>query len=478
MQSRQVIQPTNVPLMDPSVELKAVLAAPRSFWTWLCDELRWLVRVILSAADRFYWENGFSKAASLAYTTLLSLVPVTALIFGLLSTFRVAEIDDVRRFVFSQFVPSTQAVDEVLEQLQLLNEKYSSAGQGVQAAPAAQPGEPADSTSVNATAISFNVLAFAVLVITSVLLLNSIEATLNEVWQVYEPRSIANRVKIFSSMLLIGPVLAVSAYFFAKFSTQHLGSFGWWTSLSSIYNYLLQFLFDFGAFFALYFLVPKAPIRAASATFGAFVAAVLFGLAKTGFVVYVERYASYDAIYGAVAAIPIFLVWLYLAWTVVLFGAETSYQAQYLPRIGKGWKRSLLSVGDGTMLLALQSLLLIGRAFKEGRRMPNDWEIAEHLACSSAVLKPTLSALEKHGLIAHGDSGEMPLTLLRAPDKITLLELRNALYGSRQGLHFAAELGRLYAAFADRKLPATMTLDDLLTQESVLTDTAGTNTSK
>src|SRR5690606_13969023 len=112
--------------------------------------------------------------------------------------------------------------------------------------------------------------------------------------------------------------------------------------------------------------------------------------AKEGYAVYIVRFSSYNAIYTTLAAIPISLFWLYIGWTVVLFGAELSYQAQYLPHQGKIWKRSVLSVGDARLLLAVQSLVIITRAFVRVGKLPNDIELAETLGCSTVVLKPAL----------------------------------------------------------------------------------------
>ncbi len=406
---------------------------------WLVSEVRWLFRVSLSSADRFYRDNGFSRAASLAYTSLLSLFPVTALIFGLLAAFAVSpeHITKVREFVFHQFVPSSQAVEAILEQLNRFGQVIS---------------DP-----------SVSAVMFGFLVFTSILLINAVEYALNEVWQVYEPRSITDRIAIFCAILVIAPVLLVSAYSFTKFRIETwLPQFANGGLALQLYTVLLPFLIDIAAFFSLYYLVPKAPVRVSSAIFGAFVAALFFAFAKQGFAVYIERFASYDKLYGAVAAVPIFLIWLYLAWSILLFGAESSYQAQHMPRNGKVWKRSILSVGDARMVLAIQAMMMAARAFIKGDRLPNELEIAEHLGCSSVILKPAVSALEKAGIISRGAGRDMPLVLLRDPRRISLDELREALFGGRPVFHFSSELSRMYQVIASGKELRKTNLADLL----------------
>ena len=226
-------------------------------------------------------------------------------------------------------------------------------------------------------------------------------------------------------------------------------------------------LIDFLAFLALYYLVPKAPVKVVPACFGALMAAVLFGVAKHWFAVYLVRFASYDKVYVNInyvglALIPMFLFWLYISWTVVLFGAEVSYQAQHLPRSGSLWKRSLMSVGDGAMVLAVQSLVLIARAFQRAEKIPNELEIAEQLGCSSVVLKTSLDALEGAGIIMRGDGRDMPLLLMKAPQSITMGEIKEAVFKKRTGMFLGNELQRMYESFSGSQDPKKVTLIDIV----------------
>jgi membrane protein len=408
----------------------------------IVDQIRWLFRVLISSLDRFYWDNGFSRAASLAYTSLLSLFPVTALIFGLLAIFAVSNenISNVREFVFRQFVPNSQVVERILFYMG----EFGSA--------VTDPSSP------------FNLLAFGFLIITSILLINSIEYALNEIWQVFEARRVTDRITIFSAMLLLAPILAISAFYFAKL---RVDPFLRNADIVRVYTFLVPFLIDYGAFFCLNYLVPKAPVKVTSALFGAFLSSLLFGCAKAGFAIYIERFASYDRLYGALAVIPIFLIWLYVSWIIVLLGAESAYQAQYLPKFGKVWRRSVLSVGDARMVLAMQALTMITKGFLGGQPLPNDLEIAETLGCSSTVLKPALSALEKAGIIARGRTREMPLTLLKSPETITLLEIRDALFQKRIVMRYPEEMSRLFQYFKDQSQLGGITLAQITADGSI-----------
>jgi membrane protein len=398
-------------------------------------ELRWYFRVLLSSVDRFYWDNGFSRAASLAYSSLLSLVPLTALCFGILAVFVQTQdsMAQVQQFVFQQFMPGA-GFQDLLPHLQQFSENMR----------------------------GLNLVVLGTLVVTSLLLLNSIEATLNQVWQVYEVRPITDRLAIFCAIIVLLPFFAISGYYTSAKVEPLFADFD---ILTAAYQDILPFLIDFIAFSALYYLVPKAPVRLWPALFGAICASLLFGVAKHWFAFYIVRFANYDRVYEALALIPIFLFWLYICWTVVLFGAEISYQAQHLPRVGALWKRSLTSVGDGAMVLAVQTLVLIAREFDRGGKIPNELEIAEELGCSSVVLKSTLVALEQAGIIMRGEGRYMPLLLMRAPDTVTMSDIREAVFKKRGSMFMGLEMRTMYSCFSPGGDPKNVTLAALVKEK-------------
>ena len=410
--------------------------AQRKFWFSIA-EARWLGRVFVSSADRFYWDNGFSKAASLAYSSLLSLVPLTALCFGILAAFvsGAEHMTQVREFFFKQFVPGSTALDALLPLIENFSSRIS----------------------------SLNYLVISALIGTSLLLLNSIEYTLNQVWQVYEARRITDRLAIFCAIIVLLPVFALSGYYTSTKVEPLFADFG---LLSGVYHDTLPFLIDLIAFVALYYLVPKAPVGFISAVFGGFVASLLFGLAKHWFAFYIVQFSTYERVYESLALVPIFLIWLYISWSIVLFGAEISYQAQHLPRSGQLWKRSFMSVGDGAMLLAVQSLVLVARAFQSGTKPPNELQIAETLGCSSVVLKTSLDSLEQAGIIMRGDGRDMPLLLMRSPQAISVADVRDAVFKKRESMFLGGEMAKLYDCFGGGAAAATTSLQDLISSQS------------
>ncbi len=398
-------------------------------------ELRWCIRVLVSSLDRFYWDNGFSRAASLAYSSLLSLVPLTALCFGILGAAVQTQdsMAQVQQFLLQQFVPGA-GFQDLLPQIQQFSERMR----------------------------GLNFFVLGTLVVMSLLLLNSIESTLNQVWQVFEARPITDRLAIFCAIIVLIPFFAVSGYYT---SAKVEPLFAGFDLLTAAYQDALPFMIDFLAFVALYYLVPKAPVRFVPALFGAVTASLLFGFAKHWFAFYIVRFATYDRVYEALALVPIFLFWLYICWTVVLFGAEISYQAQHLPRAGTLLKRSLMSVGDGAMILAVQTLVLIARAFRDGKKIPNELEIAEELGCSSVVLKSSLVTLEQAGMIMRGEGRYMPLLLMRGPDCISIADIREAVFKKRASMFMAPAMQRMYKCFSPAGDPRAVTLSQLISEE-------------
>jgi len=365
----------------------------------------WLFRVIYISFHRFYWENGFTRAAALAYTTLFSLLPLTVFAFGILASFVFTDgAETIRTFIFKQFIPTDAGVDTILNYLNQFSTQLH------------------DSVKLSGSNITQSLVVFSFLVISCLLLLNSIESALNETWQEHEPRTLAQRIAILCTLVVLIPIFILSA-FYANTSIQTFFSAG---EPSAFNSNLVAFAINFLSFSLIYFLVPKAFVKFKNAAVAAFIAAILFELAKSGFAYYVSEYSSYNRIYGTISTILLFLLWLYVSWTIVLFGAEVSFQAQTLPLTGSMVRRKLTSIGDGAFTLGVQCLIYIGDAYTKALPLPKESMLAEMLGCSTVVLKPILYSLKRAQIIGVTEVGE--ITLLRTPDKILMHEVEDALY--------------------------------------------------
>lgn len=233
----------------------------------------------------------FEEAASLSYTSLLALVPLLAVIFGVISIFPVFSewSEQFKNFVFSNFVPAagetvSQYMDTFLSSVSKLT----------------LPGT-------------------IVLIVTALLLMFRIEIAFNKIWRVTEPRTLTGRVVMYWAVLTLCPIMVGAAV--ALGAQNLLAALNLDGEFSAGVQRFGIFLLMWMAFTLIFVLVPNRKVKFRDAIVGAFLTTLLFEIAKSAFVAYVTN-ANYAVIYGALATVPIFLFWLYLVWSVVLLGAS------------------------------------------------------------------------------------------------------------------------------------------------------------
>ncbi|MGK0296842.1 MAG: membrane protein [Gammaproteobacteria bacterium] len=259
----------------------------------------WLFCFIRYVFQQFFARRTMQSASSLAYTTLLSLVPLIAVMFSFFSNLQVfKELSEViQDFVFSNFVPSF--------------------GQTIQ--------DYLISFSIKASHLTTTGIIF--LAIIALMLMSTIDSALDNIWHVKKRRGLIARFLVYWAILTLGPVLIGVSFY----STSYLLALPLIETVDSavmIKARLLAFMPFFtssAAFTILYVLVPNTHVNRRHAIAGGVTAAVLFELAKYAFGIYVKAVPTYQLIYGAVAAIPMFLIWIYVSWLIVLLGAQISY---------------------------------------------------------------------------------------------------------------------------------------------------------
>jgi len=258
------------------------------------SRLRRAWRFLLKLECRFTRDDSLMRAASLSYTTLLSLVPLLAIGLAILAAFPALETarTQLRRFLVGNLVP------EVGQQVrQSIDGFISNAG--------------------NLTAIG--VIG---LVVTAVLLLYSVEEAMNRIFCAHKLRSHVSRLLVYWTVLTLGPLLlaaslTVSDWLFASPEDNpvlaHLVAIG-----AGIFHFAMLV----ALFTLLYSAMPARHVPLREAAIGGGVASIGIMVLRFGFHIYVADFHAYQSIYGALAAVPIMLAWMYFAWVVILGGAE------------------------------------------------------------------------------------------------------------------------------------------------------------
>lgn len=248
---------------------------------------------ILSRSSKCFLAEDYAyRASGLAFTTLLSIVPLLSVIVFVISLFPYFReyLNIAQDYLFTNFIPaSNQVIQTNLEKF--IKKSYH-----------------------------LPIVSFAFLFVTTTLMMVTIVRTLNDIWHVHKKHISFFYWTIYWLILLLAPIvigisISLSTYLFSliKFST-----------ISSFTVYLLVFssiCLNTIIFGMMYVIIPNRHIKWKEGFAGGFIAAFLFEIAKKGFILYVYFFPGYQLIYGVLSAIPIFLIWIYILWMIVLYGA-------------------------------------------------------------------------------------------------------------------------------------------------------------
>lgn len=245
-------------------------------------------------AVRFQQDRCLQVASSLTFTTLLSLVPLVTVALTLVSAFPVfRELSDaVQRFVLEHLVPTAASA------FAAKTEQFA------------------------ANAAHLTLLGMVFLVATSIMLLMTIERAFNDIWRVSRPRTLFQRVLIYWTLLTVGPILVGASISLTSWLVSV--SLGLVSDIPGAGGALLKtvpILLTAGALALLYGTMPNRRVRLRDALIGGLLAGLTFEMMKRGFAWYVAQFPTYKLVYGAFASVPLFLLWVYLSWFVVLCGA-------------------------------------------------------------------------------------------------------------------------------------------------------------
>lgn len=356
--------------------------------------------------QRFLADRCFETAGALSYTTVFALVPLTAVAFGVLSAFPVFDewTGLLGDFVFTHFVPAAaRTVEDYLLQFAVGAHRLTLPG----------------------------VLA---LIVSAALVLAGIESTFNRIWRVETPRPPLTRFLVYWSTLTLGVLLATAGLAFTSYLYATSVEAG--VAAPALGERLLRAVpvgIELAAFTLAYLIIPNRAVAFRHALAGGVLATALFETAKYGFALYLRSVPSYQVIYGALAAIPIFLLWVYLSWVVILLGASFAASLSAFR-----FQPAALRLPPGYELFGL--LRLLGRfrqAHGQGRVLDSDDLHRLEPGLTDDLMQRMLGDLVRIGIVHRADGGGW--LLARDLDQVSLLELYEA--------------GRLWVPVAEANLP-------------------------
>lgn len=354
------------------------------------------------------------RAMSLVYTTLLSIVPLLALSFSVLKAFGV--YNQIQPLMLTFLEPLGEKGEEVVQRIIQFIENMNVGVLGS--------------------------VGLALLLYTAVSLVQKIEESFNYIWHIAQPRRFGERFSRYLTMLMIGPILLFSAMGITAsvMSAEVVRSVVAIEPLGQVVyagSRLVPYLLMIGAFTFAYTFIPNAKVRLGSALVGGVVGGVLWQTAGWAFAEFVAASAKYTAIYSSFAILVLFMIWLYLSWLVLLFGASVAFYYQH--------PEYLVARGGEVPMsnrmrerVAFGAMSVIAGRFVSGSAPLAASDIARLLHTPVNAVQSVLDTLERNAVVAV-NAGEPPGYLpARDPSQIPLKHLFDVVRASGERGYFSS----------------------------------------
>lgn len=326
---------------------------------------RWAVRQYKLL---FYTVQGLSshgtmvRSAALTFYTLMSLVPVVALVFAVVKGFGLAE--GLEQNLYEVLPQSPEVIDYVV-------------GFAQKALARTQGGWVA--------LVGVLTLFWAVIKV-----FGSIEDAFNNIWEVRSTRSAARKYGDYIAVVVVAPILWVISSSMGNYAAEILGVAG--SPALEVLSRAGSLVVAWVMFTFIYVVLPSTKVRFTAALTAGVVAGTAFVLFQWGYV-YLQRWmTSYNAIYGSFAALPLFLLWMQISWEILLLGGELSFAYQNVARFDEE-RESLLVSYDCRRKLMVGVMLLVSRAFRDGRGAVSFSEIRDRLDVPTRIMNNILYTL-------------------------------------------------------------------------------------
>ena len=339
---------------------------------------------LLTIVAHGFTENRLTlQASALTFSMLLSIAPFLAVTFSVLKAFGVHnQLQPILAEVLAPLGPKGAEITSAL--ITFVNNVHVGA---------------------------LGAVGLVTLFVTIVSLIGNVEQAFNRIWGEKAPRRLARKFSDYLSVLLVGPVLVFSALGIIA-TLQSSALVQWLIAVEPIGTMILTglrlvpYLMLWGAFSFMYIFLPNTRVELGSALIGGLVAAILWVSAGWGFTAFVASSTKYTAIYSSFAILFLFLLWLYVGWMIVLFGAEVAFAHQYLDTYHGGRRASMASIVDRERL-ALQVMLLVGRHFLVGKPPWTTEALAKRMNAPVQLVAELLDALTEKRLLLPVSNGKV-----------------------------------------------------------------------
>jgi membrane protein len=379
----------------------------KDIWRLDFSKLSWIkvfllrqLRILFLVISRFVKDRLPVRASALVYATLLSIVPMLAVMFSLLKGFG----------YHSELEPFLKRI------LEPLGDK------------AVQMIVPTIVNFVaNASVAALGAFGFVFFLLSSISIINNMERAFNDVWRVKRTRSIHRRIGDYLSVLILGPVLvfgilAITASFQNYTLVRRIGEIPFVEILA---NRSAPFIASWVVFCFLYVFIPNTKVRFLSAIYGALIAGTLWQAMNyvfANFIVTAYQSGAKAALYASFAVFPLFLLWLFYSWIVVLLGAELAYVHQNLNKVVWEEHRKPMSWRMEESL-ALKIMLIVSQKFCQGEKGPSKTDLADHLNVPEHTVDRILSTLVDLELVNDTGRKDIRYTPAKCLEGLSLSEI-------------------------------------------------------
>ena len=350
------------------------------FWTYLGDSQSRVLkafRTVILAATKFKQDDCMLYAASLAFYSLIALVPVLALVMGISRGFGFDKY--IESSLKANFASHQEAIDTVLG---FASNLLGNGNSGIIAG------------------VGIIILGWSVLKV-----LGDVEKAFNVVWGIRRARPPGRKINDYLSLVILAPIAMFIANSFTIYISNELVELAPTSPFIAEHTRSITLLFSLaplamicGLLAWLYYFLPNTMVDFSSASLGGIIAGILFSISQWIYISFQVGATRYDAIYGSFVALPLLFIWIYICWIIVLLGCQISFTHQ--TRMRQPWELSSRALSHRMKIsLMLKITQLCVRFVHRGRKPMTGRDIAFRLMVPYTYIKPLLENLVQSGIL-------------------------------------------------------------------------------